>query len=449
MKTINRLLFGILLSGSPLLGAAKPNIVFIFTDDHRADAMSCAGNPHLKTPHLDSLAATGTHFENAFVTLSICSPSRATALTGRYNSANGVTTYGKVRMNKGEVSFPQLLQKSGYRTAVTGKWHLGNSPKECGFDFWSTCYGNGPWYNRQFTREDGTKIKAQKFVDQFAADEAVRFLKQASDKPFALWLCTQVPHMDHRHTWPTKKEFLASKKIADMPLPDSWNDGLKEKAPYLSKSRSRTQALKYGYDKAEAIQSHARDYFASIEQMDQALGTVLAELDRLGLRENTWIIMQGDNGWLLGEHGLTSKVIAYEDSIRVPLIISPPSGKSRLNQDFALGIDVAPTILDIAGLEIPTFMHGRSLLPLVAGKTPSDWRTEFVYEAPTGQLGSQPLWAVRTQDQKYIEYPGLPFEEFYDLKKDPDERQNLAPRPQSESFQKTISDHKNRIINSK
>ncbi|MEN8785865.1 MAG: sulfatase-like hydrolase/transferase [Akkermansiaceae bacterium] len=449
MKTTTSLLFGLLLSSLPTFGSEKPNIVFIFTDDHRADALGCAGNPHLKTPNLDRIATQGTRFENAFVTLSVCSPSRAVALTGRYNSANGVTAIGKGRMNEGEVTFPQLLQHAGYRTAVTGKWHLGDSPKQCGFDFSSTCYSNGTWYGRQFTREDGTKIKAENFVDQFSADEAVRFLRQSSDKPFALWLCTQVPHMDHRHTWPAKKEFLASKKIENMPLPNSWNDGLNGKAPYLAKSRSRTKALAYGYDKAEAIQAHTRDYYASVEQMDQTLGTVLDELDRLGVRDNTWIIMQGDNGWLLGEHGLTSKVLAYEDSIRVPLIIAPPGGSSKTNQDFALGIDIAPTILDIAGLPTPSFMHGRSLLPLVKGNTPSDWRTKFVYEAPQSQLGSEPLWAIRTHDEKYIEYPGLSFEEVYDLKNDPAERKNISPSPESKSYHQTITTHRAQVITTK
>ena len=449
MKT-TCLLLGFLISSLEPLGAAKPNIVFIFTDDHRADALSCAGNPYLKTPNLDRIASQGTRFENAFVTLSLCSPSRAAALTGRYNSANGVTTYGNVRMNEGEVAFPQLLQDSGYRTAVTGKWHLGNSPQQCGFDFASTCSGNGTWYGRQFTRENGTKIKAKKFVDQFAADEAVRFLRQSSDKPFALWLCTQVPHMDNRHTWPAEKKLIDAKNIDAMPLPESWNDGLKGKANYLAKSRSRTKALKYGYDNAQAIKSHTRDYYASIEQMDKTLGTVLDELDRLGVRDNTWIIMQGDNGWLLGEHGLTSKVLAYEDSIRVPLIIAPPFGTAKINQDFALGIDIAPTILEIAGLEIPSSMHGRSLLQLVSGTTPSDWRTEFVYEAPTSQLGSEPLWAIRTHDEKYIEYHDLTFQEVYDLENDSDERTNLAlssyPKAKSQAFHQTISNHRSQVI---
>lgn len=450
---LSKSLLTILFTSLSALAASRPNIVFIFTDDHRADGMSCAGNPHLKTPNLDCIAAQGTRFENAFVTLSICSPSRAVALTGRYNSANGVTSIGKGRMNEGEVTFPRLLQDAGYRTAVTGKWHLGDTPKQCGFNFSSTCFSNGTWYGRQFTREDGSKIKAQKFVDQFTADEAVRFLRQSSTKPFALWLCTQVPHMDHRHTWPAKQEFLASKSISDMPLPASWNDGLRGKAPYLAKSRSRTKALEYGYDKSEAIQSHTRDYYASIEQMDQTLGTVLDELDRLGVRDNTWIIMQGDNGWLLGEHGLTSKVLAYEDSIRVPLIIAPPTGTAKINKDFALGIDIAPTILDIAGLEVPPFMHGRSLLPLVAGETPTDWRTEFVYEAPDSQLGAEPLWAVRAQDEKYIEYPGLSFEEFYKLGNDSGERINLAlsssQKSKVQSYHQTISTHRAEVINTK
>ncbi len=410
----------------------QPNIVFILTDDHRWDGLSTAGNERLQTPHLDRLAATGTRFSNAFVTLAICSPSRAACLTGRYGSANGVTAVGNVQLNEGETTFAQSLRDAGYATGVTGKWHLKTTPEECGFEFASTCWSNGTWYDREFTI-DGQSQVMPGFVDDVTADESIRFIRQTRDrdKPFVLWMCTQVPHMDHRHTWPAKAEFLEQYDVNEMPLPQTWNDDLGGKPEYLKTSRNRTQALKYGYDEPENIRRHARDYYASVQQMDAAVGRVLDELERQELPDNTWIIFMGDNGWMLGEHGMTSKVLPYEESMRVPMAIAGPATTPNVSDDLVLNIDLTATIYELAGLPIPPSLHGRSLLPIVSGESPKDWRKSFLYEAPTPQLGSQPLWAVRNDRWKYVETQASEdsdevFAELYDLQFDAIENTNLA-----------------------
>lgn len=408
----------------------KPNIVFILTDDHRWDGLNVAGNEKIQTPNLDKLCEAGTRFENAFVTLAICSPSRAACLTGRYGSSNGVTAVGHASLKKGEPTFARALKEAGYTTGVTGKWHLGNSPEACGFDFASTCWSNGPWYNRQFTI-DGKKRNMPGFVDDVAVSESLRFLDQAdqADKPFALWLCTQVPHMDDKHTWPAKQEYMDQYDVDAMPLAKTWDDDLEGKPEYLATSRSRTQALKYGYDDPENIRKHTRDYYASVQQMDAAVGKLLEELDRRGLRENTWIILMGDNGWMLGEHGFTSKVLAYEESMRVPMAVVGPGLKPQVRDELVLNIDLTAMIYQLAGLDVPKSLHGRSVLPIVQGESPSDWRTSFLYEAPTPQLGSKPLWAVRDARWKYIETDlgnGEVFQELYDLNSDAIEAKNVA-----------------------
>lgn len=418
--------------------AAPPNIVFILTDDHRWDSYSGSGNELIHTPNLDKIAAVGTRFSNAFVTLAICSPSRAACLTGRYGSSNGVTAYGNVPLNDGETTFAQSLRDAGYTTGVTGKWHLKTDPEACGFDFASTCWGNGTWYDRKFTI-DGSVKAMQGFVDDVTATEAIRFVDQAtqSGKPFVLWMCTQVPHMDHRHKWPANEEFLNRHDIRKMPLPETWDDDLRGKPEYLKTARNRTRAIEYGYENPNSIRSHARDYYASVEQMDAAVGRLINEVDRRGQSKNTWYIFMGDNGWLLGEHGMTSKVLPYEESMRVPMAIAGPETSAKISNDLVLNIDLTATIYELAGLSPPAALHGRSLLPIVKGQTPDDWRNSFLYEAPTPQLGSQPLWAVRNARWKYVEtHPqdasGEVFQELYDLESDSIEKSNLAGTPENQ-----------------
>lgn len=437
---------------APTRGQARPNILFLLTDDQRWDACGASGNRLIRTPNLDRLAARGMRFTHAFVTLALCSPSRAACLTGRYGSANGVTAFGNVPLNKGETTFAQALHEAGYATGVTGKWHLGSTPAECGFDFAATCWSNGTWYDRKFTVDGKTKVMPG-FVDDVTADESIRFMRQAQaqGKPFMLWMNTQVPHMDHRHTWPAKPEYLAKYDVDEMPLPETWDDDLSGKPAYLKTARNRTQALKYGYDQPENIRRHARDYYAGVQQMDRAVGRVLDELHDLQLRDNTWIIFMGDNGWLLGEHGMTSKVLPYEASMRVPMAIAGPGSAARVSDNLVLNIDLTATLYDLAGLSIPDTLHGRSLLPIISGQSPADWRTSFLYEAPTPQLGSQPLWAVRDARWKYIETrigdrPDEVFAELYDLHADAIEKTNLAKAPQ---HRRTVQEFAERLIQHK
>jgi len=416
----------------------KPNFVFILTDDQRHDAMGCAGNRWIHTPNIDALAARGVRFDRAFVTLSICSPSRATCLTGRYGSRCGVMSLGK-GLNTGEKTFAEYLKAAGYRTGIVGKWHLRDRPRDCGFDYAAYFESNGPHYDRRVT-EDGRKRIAKGFIEDYSAAKGVEFMRAASDgdSPFLLWWCTQVPHMTDRFTWDARRETLARYDAGRLPLPVTWRDDLSGKPPYLKTARSRTRALTYGYDKAESIRRHMRRYYASITDMDAAVGRLLKGLDALHLRDNTYIFFLSDNGWFLGDHGLTSKVLPYEASIRVPMILAGPNVKPGVDDHLVLNADIMPTMLELAGLTPARNVHGRSLLPLLT-KAEAPWRSSILYEAPVSVLGSAPLLAVRTERWKYVrtfegkkltEAAKVTFEELYDLQSDPHETTNLVGRPE-------------------
>jgi len=427
------LAFGIVASLLPGLAAAdipRPNIVFIFTDDQRFDAIGVVDEAMI-TPNLDRLAARGTRFANAFVTLSICSPSRAAVMTGQYGSVNGVTTLDR-RIADASPLLPKLLHDAGYRTGMFGKWHLGNKPAEIGFNEANYFHSNGAFYSRKAIVE-GASVTVPGYIDDAVADWSVAFIKRAhADRlPFFLWHCTQVPHMDHTFDWPAQQHYLDLYDIAKMPLPLTWQDDLSGKPPYLKMARSRTRALEYGYDDPARIRRHIQRYRAATTQMDATLGRLIDTVDELGVSDNTWFLFMGDNGWLIGEHGFTSKVLAYEESIRVPMILAGPRTRPGVDERLALNIDLAATILDIAGIDVPDAMHGRSLL------TPTnDWREAFVYEAPTPVLGTHPVIAVRDSRWKLIRTydPDTPlrvaFTELYDLQNDPNEMRNLADEPE-------------------
>ena len=414
--------------------AKRPNLVFILTDDQRFDALGCV-NPIVRTPTMDALARRGVRFERAFVATSICSPSRACCLTGRYGRANGVPGLG-MALKPGERTFAQILKAAGYRTAYVGKWHLKRpDPKGAGFDVVTFFRSNGPHYNRRVIQA-GKPTVARGYIEDYLAAQAVEFLEASAKagQPFVLHIGTQIPHMDHKFSWPASKETLALYDVAKMPVPSNWRDDLSGKPPYLKTGRHRKRGKLYGYEDAAAIQRHFQAYFAAITEMDRALGTVVAALDRLGLRDNTWLILMGDNGWFMGEHGFTSKVLPYEESIRVPFIVSGPGLGGTVRSEMVLNADIAPTFLDLAGVPVPANVHGRSLVPLLRGEE-AEWRESILYEAPKPELGSRPLAAVRTGRWKYIQTydPEAPdrvvFEELYDLRADPGELANLAPQP--------------------
>ena len=423
----------------------RPNFIFILTDDQRHDAMSCAGNRQARTPNLDRLAARGARFENAFVTLSICSPSRAACLTGRYGSANGVTyVANEAVMHETERTFAHILQDAGYQTAMVGKWHIKNSPQSCGFDYVTYFMSNGPQWNRKVNERGRTKT-ALGFIEDYNAAQAVDFIQEASRKnaPFVLFLCTQLVHMDHTFDWKPKAGTLARYNPDDMPVPDTFDDDLSGRPPYLKNARSRTQALKYGYDKKRNIQTHLARYYAALEDTDAAIGKVLRTVSAKGLDESTYYIVMGDNGWLMGEHGFTSKVLPYENSIRVPMILAGPRIKNTVDDHLVLNIDLMPTILDLADLPIPENVQGCSLMPLLEGRA-GDWRTSFLYECPRSSLGVKPHFAVRTARYKYVQtfedetLDSIVFEELYDLRADPTEIKNLARDPDHQQMKKAL-----------
>ncbi len=429
-------------AGPSLSKDLRPNILFIFTDDQRWDAMGCAGNGIIKTPNIDSLAKRGTRFANAFVTLSICSPSRAASLTGMYGSSTGVTTLDSP-IKPGNPTFAQLLKKEGYQTGFAGKWHLRTTPQQCGFDFVSAFYSNGPYYNRM-VKEDGKEKKIPGFIDDYVAGQAIKFMRSAvsGNGPFVLWMCTQIPHMNHKFDWNAREESKALYNREALEMPANWKDDLSGKPPYLKQGRNYRRAQdEYGYGHKEAVQGHIQRYYACITEMDAAVGRVLSELRELGIEDNTWIIFMGDNGWMMGEHGMTSKVLPYEESMRVPMIVTAPGRTGVVNRNLVLNIDLAATILDIAGVTFPDKMQGHSLIPLLGGDI-DNWRSSVFYEAPTPVLGSKPLMAVRTDRWKYIrtyedsECTKIDFEELYDLHNDSVELHNLAPGPE---YRETLS----------
>ncbi len=430
----------LLLAAAPALvgwaqAAEKPNFVIIYTDDHRWDMVGAARNLGVQTPHIDRLAERGMYFPNSFVTLSICSPSRAALLTGKYGSANGVMDQ-RSDLQAVENTLGQRLADAGYETSAFGKWHLSATPRELGFGYASFFYGLVPYWDVEYERQ-GEKRVIPGFVDDATTAETIHYLNEARrpDRPFFVYYNSFAPHMDSTYEWPARPESLAKYPPNRLPLTPTWNDPLNGKPPYLARSRPRLRALEYGYDDPKNILAHLQGYYASVTDMDTAVGTLLTYLDEHDLTDNTYILLMGDNGWFNGEHGFTSKVLAYEDSVRVPLIVAGPGVKPGVNEALAINVDLMPTLLDLAGVPADPALHGRSLAPLLRGEQPVDWRDYVYYEAPHSEHGTMPHLAIRTQSWKYIAtytdstITDLWFEELYFLPDDPHERHNVVGDP--------------------
>jgi len=446
-RSVIRFVTLLALAVSAVAHAAAPNILFILADDLRFDALGANGNPHIRTPHLDALAARSVRFTQAHVVMSLCSPSRAAILTGRYGSANGVTSLdGPLRA--GETTFARQLREVGYRTAMIGKWHIGGTPQQAGFD--EACYfrGNGPYHLRRVI--DGShELKPERHVDDYCIDRSIAFLEVAAKRPgpFLLVHATQLPHMDNKHAWPSPAEFRDGYDPEKLPVAASARGDLTGKPPYLETVRNRTQADAYGYGDPHALRRHIRDYYAVVTQLDIMLGRLLGAIDRLGLRNNTWIVFLSDNGWLLGEHRMTSKVLAYADSVRVPLLISGPGLAPRTEARLALNLDLAPTVLELAGLPRADVMHGASLVPLLHGRD-TGWRAEFVYECLDGYGGTRPMlgaispaWTLihTWANAGDVKRRAPDFVELYDRKADPDELRNVAGAADTEEVRQQLA----------
>jgi len=437
-----------------LLAIRKPNIIFIYADDLRFDGVGINGNQQILTPMLDRLASKSVRFNQANVVFSLCSPSRASLLTGRYGSANGVLELGS-DLNAGERTIAQYLKDAGYHTGMSGKWHIGREPKAAGFDFSVFFRGNGTYYGRTIN-DEGTVGKVDEHCDLYCVERAVDFIKEAAknDAPFFLFHNTQLPHMNGDLIWDARKETKDRYEVSEMPVAANRLDDLSDKPEYLKSVRNLSQAKVYGYPDEQAIQKHTRDYYSVITEMDEYLGLLFQTIDDLGLKENTYVFFMSDNGWMLGDHGFTSKVLPYRPSTRVPLFVIGPNIQPTDLDHLVVNIDMAPTILELAGISAPSNMHGRSLLPLINGD-PVDWRESFVYEGLGTYGGALPNLTVINKDFRYIEtfennlLDNVIFQELYDQNTDPMEVNNLMGSETVTSkvteAQKLIMEHKKMI----
>jgi arylsulfatase A-like enzyme len=434
-RTLIPLVAGLSLA---LTVAAKPNILFILVDDQRHDELSCAGESVLQTPVIDSLAARGIRFENAFVTTSICAASRASIFTGLTERTHGYT-FGKppIRAEDVAASYPVLLRKAGYRTGFYGKFGVrlakGVGTGEMFDDFQSI---GGPGLRKQ---PDGTL----RHSDELIGDQAVAFIRQQSgDQPFCLSISFNIAHArdgDKRpgsghFPWPQSANELYQTEA--MPLPRLRSPQIFEAMPsFLRKSMNRDRYF-WRWDTPEKYDANMRGRFRMLTGMDSIVARMLKALEEGGLADNTVVIYTADNGYYRAERGFAGKWSHFEQSQRVPLIIydprSPKALQGRLSATMALNIDLPSTMLDLAGLDRPDSWQGRSLKPILDGVTPETWREDFFCEHLMGNR-SIPMWeGVRGTRFKYARYfqQSPPYEFLHDLKADPDELRNLIDDPE-------------------
>jgi len=425
--------------------AKKPNVVVVLTDDQRADTLSCEGHACLKTPNLDRLAREGTRFKNSFVTTSLCSPSRASLLSGLYAHSHKVvdnfTEYPKELQ-----SYPRRLHEAGYETAYIGKWHMGENSddKRPGFDFFATHKGQGKYFDTEFN-VNGKREVLKGYYTVRVTDLAVDWLKEKHDKPFLLILGHKAPHGPFEPEEKYKTAFdnvkieypASSKELSDKP------DWFKQRLPTWHGIHGPLYGFrtKFPDDSPAAVKDFAafyRSYHSVISSVDDSVGRLYAELERQKILDDTIFVFTSDNGFLLGEHGMIDKRTMHEESIRVPLLVRYPRAISKpvVVDSMVLNVDFAPSILDLCGAKAIDKTHGKSWKQLLTGDT-KGWRSSFFYEYNYEQEFpyTPNVRGVRTAEWKYIRYPHGDGKadrhraELYNLKSDPQELKNLIADP--------------------
>jgi len=495
--------FGVIAVGSLLVirrsaPADRPNIIVIMADDHAERAISAYGSTLIRTPNIDRLADEGLRFASSFVTNSICAPSRAVLLTGKYSHRNGLRD-NRDEFDGSQTTFPKLLQRAGYETALIGKWHLKTEPT--GFDHWRVLTGQGQYYRPVFS-ENGVRVEHAGYVTDLITDFALEFLENRdTTKPFCLLYHHKAPHRN----WMPSPQHLDLFSEDKLPTPPTFDDDYRgrpaareadmrikdmylsmdmklHKPAYERETGSGGQsdfdaepAWKESYarmtDQEKAAwdahygpineafaasppegaeltewmyQRYIKDYLRCVASIDDNLGRLLERLDELGLRDNTLVIYTSDQGFYLGEHGWYDKRFMYEESMRTPLIVRYPDGiaAGRVADELVVNLDTAPTILDYAGVAVPPEMQGRSWRPLTLGQTPDDWRQGVYYhyyEYPHGWHDVRPHYGVRTDRYKLIHFYGeLDVWELYDLEEDPHELTNLYGNAEYSEITETL-----------
>ena len=432
-------------AGGALRQRGAPNVLFIMTDDQRQDAMSAYGNAILKTPNMDRIGAGGTRFTEAFVTNSLCAPSRASFLTGLWSHAHGVTTngggpqhYNQQGIAESHVTWVELLRQAGYHTGLVGKWHLRSRPT--GFDEWVIFPNQGIYQDPDMIAGD-THLRLRGHADDVVGDQALEFLRvRPKDRPFCLLYQFKSPH----RAWQPAARFASAFDDVDVPLPRTFEDRLDAAAlrnaelaladmPDFRNHGVRPD-LPVAERKRRNLEHLVRNYYRVLLSVDENVGRVLDWLDANGLADDTVVVYTSDNGFFLGEHGLFDKRLMYEPSIKVPLLVRYPARLPAGRVDrahMALKVDVAPTLLELAGVPVPARMQGRSLVPLLAGKR-VPWRSSFFYEyfEYPAEHCVRKHRGIRTERWKLLHFWEQPEEyELFDLQADPDETRNLAGEP--------------------
>lgn len=415
--------------------STKPNFVFIYTDDQRWDAMSVVQReqgekgrfPWLKTPNMDRLAAEGVRFRNAFIVNSLCAPSRASYLTGCYGYVNGVVN-NHTAFPATNVTHATLLKAAGYATAYVGKWHMGRqSGQRPGFDFSASFIGQGQYFDCP-VEINGKTTATKGWVDDVSTDFGIRFIQENKDKPFSLVLGFKATHGPFDPP-PRRKETYAGEQARSVP-------NLHVQAIYKEGAKPN-KTVDPAADKVPAN----LNYFRCITAADDNLGRILQTLDDLKLTDNTMVIFASDNGYYLGEHGLGDKRSAYDESLRIPMLLRYPKlgVKGKLIDPIVTNVDLAPTLLDFAGVAVPKEMHGRSWRPLLEGKT-AEWRKAFFYcYFYENNFAIPTVTAVRTDTSKLIKYPGHDdWTELFDLSRDPYELKNLFRDPAAATLRQEL-----------
>lgn len=425
--------FALLSLPVSMAAAERPNFIFIITDDQRWDALGVvqkeqgerARFPWFQTPNMDRIAAQGVRFRNAFVTLSLCSPSRATFLTGTYNHVNGVLN-NSTPFPERNVTYASLMRDAGYDTGFFGKFHHGTQkgPRP-GFGYNATFIGQGVYHDCPF-EVNGVMTPSKGWVEDVIIDHAIKYLKMERKKPFSMFIGFKTPHE------PTQPPFRATKRFKDETARVVPNLTTPPIFRLSQKDAKRKNLAEAAVRDGKGVQVKL-NWFRCLSAVDEGLGKLLDVLDDLKLSDNTVLVFTSDNGYYLGEHCLGDKRSAYEESLRIPMLVRYPKRfpQGAVREEMVLNTDIAPTFLELAGIPVPTHMQGRSMVPLLTGEN-TEWRKSFLaeYFIEREYPNTPTLLAVRTRNAKLITYPGREeWTEMFDLANDPYETRNLARDP--------------------
>ena len=436
----------------------QPNILYIMSDDHAAHAMGCYGSVVNETPNIDRIAREGVRLENCFCTNSICTPSRATVLTGQYSHRNGVRTLAD-RFDGRKQTFPKLLQAAGYQTAVIGKWHLGHGgvSDPTGFDYWNVLPGQGEYHDPEMIELAGRKV-IPGYATDIITDFSLGWLRNRSpERPFLLMCHHKAPH----RPWDPDEKHARMYEDGEIPKPDNYDDDYRNRASAAQAARMRVDrdlnrrdlkadpppGLSPQQERDWKYQRYMQDYLRCVASLDDNVGRLLDYLDEEGLTADTIVVYTSDQGFFLGEHGWYDKRFMYEESLRMPFVARYPREiePGSVVGAIATNVDFAPTFLDYAGIGAPSEMQGTSMRPVLHGEEPHGWQTSTYYRywMHLADHGVYAHYGVRTRRYKLIHYygealdakgaidePKPPEWELFDLEEDPTEMNNVYGHPE-------------------